>query len=293
MRGVGAFVFAVGVVVGMVGCGSPSASTAPPSQQAVWSIGSSINGVGNDTSGFLSERYGVGGRSYFNYDDVHALATNLEAKLADVNASVCAGDPDVATALDATQKIVAFIERLNDPATTQDRASSGPLETEELALEKTMKDAFGRSKCAALYSPNGLPAKGDGTLLKAITSFPNSGSSADAAAQTFQAIAIENAAGQNVSFDALEVQYVDGSTLSVPYAFPIDHTIYSVSGTLGAGSAITIDIKPGAVKSVALVNGRADATACETPGPKGGGSPCSASASIKIYGLAQGNGLAP
>jgi hypothetical protein len=126
-------------------------------------------------------------------------------------------------------------------------------------------DAFARSKCAALYDPNGLPATGDSTPLKAIASLAAASPSADAGAQTFQAIAIENAAGQRLSFEALQVQYVDGSTLSVPYAFPIEHaTLYGVRGTLAAGSAITIDIRPGAVKSVTLVNAQADASVCET-----------------------------
>jgi hypothetical protein len=200
--------------------------------------------------------------------------------------------------------VLAFVESLKGVPVSYTPSKLLDTQTKlEEGLIAEFKAAYAASKCAALYTPDGVKTAASGTVLDTVPKFhlvgyeTGPGDIVITPSGTWSAIAVENSSGASFTFDSIQVAYQDGSALSIPYGTTTVDIFHMLAG-LSSGFTLTVDIDARAIKTITLKNPVNDASNCLTAGGGGPGYPpptdySNCSTSLRVLGLDKGNGLNP
>ena len=273
------------------------------SQQVVWPISAQANVLGNNLQIDVDNIYGYATPGDTPLTDVEALAKTVNDTITSLSTSVCASDPKAADAASASQALLAFAQGL--PSGGGSSSMLTAQESKEEQLSSALRSAITASPCISQLTPaNGSTTPvGGSDLSSAVALTGATGTNASnveipvGTATAYPAIAVANLSADSLSFSSVTIAYVDGSTRSIGFgSYPGDGTSTLMSGAadLAASASLVVDVDPRAIGSVTLVGA---SLGCPQPpaggdgGGGGGGASCSGS--VKIVGMAAGNGLSP
>ena len=271
------------------------------SQQVVWPVSAQANVLGNNLQIDVDNIYGYATPGDTPLADVEALAKTVNDTITSLSTSACASDPKAADAASASQALLAFAQGL--PSGGGSSSMLTAQESEEEQLSSALRSAITASPCISQLTPaNGSTTPVVGSDLSSAVALTGAAAGTNAsnveipvgAAKPYPAIAVTNLSADSLSFSSVTIAYVDGSTRSIGFgSYPGDGTSTLMSGAadLPSSASLVVDVDPRAIQSVTLVG--ASLGCPEPPGGGDGGGDASCSGSVKIVGMAAGNGLSP
>jgi hypothetical protein len=264
----------------------------------VWPIADEANVLENNLSIYVNNLYGDPTPGLTSYSSLAALGTQVNGAIVAVAGSACKDDPKAAAAVTASSQLIAFLDSLKGVATTNDPSLLRGQSAAINRLTETVRSALDDSPCISGLTPpiGGQPLPPGGAI--AAYAPVSAGSTSlvvpVTSSSTYPAIALVNVGPMGVTFSGVDVEYADGSTRAITFGQVEgdgDMTLMAIQASVGDSAGLTIDVDSRPMKTLTFEGMSVQCALPPGGGADGGGGGCSTT--LKILGLAQGNGLSP
>jgi hypothetical protein len=267
------------------------------SQELAWSVSAQANALGNNLEIAVDNLYGFETGGEVPLPALTSLAKTLASTLVALSDGVCAKDPKAGVAAKDVDAVLSFIQSLppgGGPATELNAQAK-----KEEGLTAALRSSIATSPCVnALAQANGATSTRSGTDISSETSLRNLAATDVEiplhAKAAFPAVVIENLGGYGVTIASLQLRYADGTKQTIGFGSTQTDgstATLDLSAQLAEKTSLFVDVDDRALDSVTLVGA---SVACPLPGSGGAGDgPTTCSTSLKIIGMAEGNGLSP